>query len=335
MSKRLWLGLSSMFIVFVMLLVGLTINGCSTTVNTTTTAASPPTGTTTIEVGSGGSATLTANTKTGACSIIVVDQNQNPINSTNYLNVNNITVEVWTVTTATQSASVGTLTYTGGSSGSAISYCLMLDRSGSMFNSSSTMPSLEAAASTFVDNTKSTDQGCVVNFDSTIKVDQTLTTDKTLLKNAITNESVSGGGTALYDAVVTSVNTVDAGSNARKAVIAMTDGEDSGASTNTLTSCIAAAKTLSIPVYTVLLGTSVNPTVLQQISTDTGGVYYSAATATDLAALYDKISSALSSSWTVDFTSPVTFTTGTTYYVRITVTYSGGITNSVVFTVTV
>ncbi|MBN3032871.1 MAG: VWA domain-containing protein [Candidatus Saganbacteria bacterium] len=297
-------------------------------------AASPPSGTTSITVGSGGSSTLTANTQTGACSIVLVDQSQTPITSTNYLNVNNIQIEIWTSGTSSQSATVGTLTYSGGSSGSAISYAMTLDRSGSMSYDSNA--SLEAAAIAFISGSGASDQGAVINFDDAVKVDQGLTTDKNLLISAVSNESTTSGLTALYDSMGTAVATAAAGSNSRKAVIAMTDGlENSSVNYTTTTAVINYANANSVPIYCVGLGSSVSASGLQAIASGTGGLYYYAPTAADIADLYNKISSALNSAWTINFTSPVTFTTGTTYYVKVTVTYSGGITASTIFTVTI
>ncbi|MFA4844771.1 MAG: VWA domain-containing protein [Candidatus Margulisiibacteriota bacterium] len=331
--KKTWLGLS-LGLVAVMLAVLAT--GCATVTNTAN-PASPPSGTTTIAVGSGGSATLTANAKTGAASIVVMDQLQNPITSTNNLNIKNITIDIWSTTTTTQTAVVDTITYSGGSAAQAISYAMTLDRSGSM--SSDSNASLESAAVAFINQSGATDQGAIFNFDSYVVMDQALTTDKDLLKVAATMESISGGSTALYDSIGFAILTVEAGANARKAVIAMTDGgENNSVTYNTTGEVVTLALAKSIPVYTVGLGLTAggaDENNLKGIATGSGGFYYYAPTATDIVALYSKVASALNSSWTVNFTSPVTFVTSTTYYVKITVTYDGGITNSVTFTVTV
>jgi VWFA-related protein len=312
--------------------------GCSTTSSSGTTPAPAPSGTTSIEVGSGGSANLTVNSKTGACSIIVVDQNQNPITSTNNLNIQNITIQVWSTTTTSQTASVGTLTYNGGSAGSAVSYAMTLDRSGSMDQAENA--SLEAAAAAFVNNSGATDQGAIVNFGGNIFVDQGLTTNKSLLLTAVgtPNASIDTGYTALFDSMGTAVSTVAAGSNTRKAVIAMTDGGENHSSVYTSkTAVITHANASNIPIYCVGLGItqgSYDEQNLIDISSGTGGLYYYSPNTASLTDLYNKISTALGSSWTIDFTSPVTFVTGTTYYILITVTYEGGITNSVLYTVT-
>lgn len=334
MKKHVWLGIVGLFLVAL-----ISLFGCATTQSTnSTTPATPPTGTTSIEVGSGGSSTLTANTKTGACSIILVDQSKNPITSTNYLNAQNITIDIWSVTsTSTAAATVGTLTYNGGSSGSAITYAMTLDRSGSM--SSASNASLETAALAFIAASGASDQGAIINFDDVIKVDQGLTTNKSLLSHAVTNESTGGGNTALFDSMATGVATCAAGSNTRKAVLAMTDGgENSSLTYLTTTAVINYANAHSVPIYCIGFGLtpgSLDELNLQAISNGTGGLYYYAPAAADISTVYGKISSALGSSWTINFTSPVTFTTGTTYYIKVTITYAGGISSSTIFTITI
>ena len=324
------------YLVFIGLLVSvvlIAVSGCTTTTSSSNPAPAPA-GTTSIEVGALGAATLTAGGNDGTASIVVVDQDNNPINSTSNLNIQNITVQIWSTSATTQSATASTITYTGGSSGSDITYGLTLDRSGSMGSKSGTVnQSLEAAAVAFISGSNAADEGCVVNFSTAVTVDQGITTDKALLINAVTGESTYRDLTALYNSIITGVTTVATGSHSRKALIAMTDGYNT-TGTATLTDAINAAISLGIPVYTVGLGAGISTSILSQIASDTGGLFYNAPTSADLLDLYNKISSALSSSWSITFTSPVTFVTSTTYYILITVTYEGGITNSVLYTVT-
>lgn len=329
--KKKW-SVLSLGLAAVMLAVLAT--GCATVTNSNNPAPAPS-GTTSIAVGSGGSASLNIN-KSGAASIVVMDQNQSPITSTNNLNIKNITIDMWSTTTTTQTAVVDTVTYSGGSAAQAISYAMTLDRSGSM--STDSIQSMEAAAVAFINQSGSSDQGAILNFGSYVSMDQGLTTNKDLLKVAATNEISASGSTALYDSIGLSILTVEAGSNPRKAVVAMTDGGENNSYTYTTTDeVVALALSKGIPIYTVGLGLypgSYDEINLKGIATRSGGFYYYAPTATDIVTLYGKIASALNSSWTVNFTTPITVVTGTTYYIRITVTYDNGISNSVTFTVT-
>ncbi|NQT29672.1 MAG: VWA domain-containing protein [Candidatus Saganbacteria bacterium] len=299
------------------------VAGCGTT--SSSDPASPPSGVASIEVGSGGSAT--GEGTSGTVAFTLADKGDNtPITSTTYLNVHNVTIQIWATGVTTQSASVGTLTSHTATTGDPISFAMTLDRSGSM--SSADIVSMEAAAKDFVSNMQATDQGAIINFGTTVAVDQGLTSTQSLLNTAIDSSSISGGLTALFDSMGTAVSTVSAASNDRKAVIAMTDGgENASVTYTTTTAVINHANTYNIPIYCVGLGITQGGSAednLEAIATGTGGVYYYAPSSTDLADLYDKISSALNNYWTVSFTSPFTFTIGTTYTVKITISYTGG-----------
>jgi hypothetical protein len=309
--------------------IGFLVSGCTTTSSGGNDPAPPPPGLTTPEVGSGGSASLSASN--GTVTFVFLDDDQNPIVSTNYLNINNIRIDIWSTTTATWTATATQLTAPQTGTAAPIDFGLCLDRSGSMYWDPTDMPSLEAAAKTFVNNMQTGDVGCVVNFDDTNVVDQPMTSVATLLVNAIENPSLWNGGTKLFDAIVTTVGTVAAGTNTRKAVIAMTDGDSSAGVGEA--AAIAAANAAGIPLYMVGLG-NYTESQLRSLADATGGFTYLTPTAAELVDLYNKISTALSSAWSLTFSSSVTFTTSTVYYVKITITYSDGTTASAVFVVT-
>ncbi len=317
-------------------------SGCTTAATSTTTTvgtgtATPPTGTTSITLGSAGNAKATTGSTTGTVYAFILNQLSNPLN--NLLTGNlKIFISGPGINTSVE-CTVSTVTFSSSSSGNPTSVALTLDRSGSM--AYATNLSLEAAATAFVNGMGSSDQGAVVNFDSSIDTDQSLTSNKTSLIHAITNPTVGGGATALFDSIATAVTTLDsATSGNRKAVIAMTDGgENSSSSYTTVTSLVNYAKSKSVPVYTVGLGLTTGSSDelnLQNIATGTGGVYYYAPNSTDLLALYNKISSALSNFYTITFTLPSskTFTTGT-YVITFQVVSYGSLTGSATISLTI
>ena len=219
------------------------------------------------------------------------------------------------------------VTYRGGTSGQSISYALTLDRSGSM--SSSDNRNMEQAALSFVTNTRSGDEGAIVNFGSTVVVDQGLTTDTGRLTAAIRNPGPTGGYTALYDSIGRGVSVLDGARNSIKAVVCMTDGRENESRTyRSASSVINHAKSKGVPVHCVGIG-GANHQVLERITDQTGGVYHRSATSANLAALYTVISNTLSSSYGIAFTSPVTFESGVTYEVKVEVEYAGGIMDSI------
>ena len=314
-------------------------------------AASPPSGTTSISLGSAGQTSITGGSTSGEASIVVVDQDQLPIDSTNYLNSQNLKVEIGTAvgtstsTTGSQLASSTTpwtfqdatnviITFQGGAAGGAISYVMTLDRSGSM--SLNDLALMEQSAEEFVRNAGAADEGAIINFASRVLVEQSFTTDSSLLISAIRNPSDVGGFTALYDSIGTGISVAETASNSRRAVICMTDGGENASSTYTsVSSVVSYGLSASVPVYCVGLGLSRGSPAdqnLQDITFGTNGLYYHSTTSADLVDLYNKISQTLSSSWSITFRSPVTFVTGTTYAVRVTVSYAGGIENSIILT---
>ena len=130
-------------------------------------------------------------------------------------------------------------------------------------------------------------------------------------------DSITGGNnTALYQAIQTASQAVGARSG-RKAIVLMTDGEDS-ASSISIDQAIAAAKTAGVPVFPVGFG-SANQTILTRIATETGGFYSASSTSTNLQSILQSIGQVISSQYEIDFTS-LTMTDNT---VDIAVTYNG------------
>lgn len=313
------------------------------TITVTQGPAPPPPGTNSISVGSSGYASLRAGTKSGEVGIFVVDQDNDPVTSTNHLNAANISVEVrrvssrsssdrgtWEASANGASASDIRVTYRGNVAGQAISYALTLDRSGSM--DSSDIRNMEEAARSFVGNMRTGDEGAIINFDNSVNVDQDLTSDTSLLISAIENSSVRGGGTALFDSIGRAVSLVENGVNPTKAVVCMTDGrEGSSSSFRSVDAVVNHATGKGVPVHCVGIG-GANERILNGITGRTGGLYFPSPSSATLTALYRSISRALSATWHVEFTAAEVFEPGATYEIKVTVTYDNGITDSVTVT---
>ena len=208
---------------------------------------------------------------------------------------------------------------TAGSSGAAISVALVIDKSGSMGGQS--IADAQTAANSFVNNMQANDKGAILSFNTSVTVDQTFTTDKNALKNAI-NAILAGGNTAIYDAVYQAVDLTKV-QTGRKAIILMTDGGDNS-STHSITDAINYAIQASLPVYTIGLGLSAGSAEeqhLQQIATQTGGKYYLAPSSSTLSTIYQSISQQLSNQYLITYNSAST--TSTARNVSISVTYNG------------
>lgn len=178
-----------------------------------------------------------------------------------------------------------------------LSVAIVIDTSGSMLGSALT--GAKTAAKLFVDSMGASDQACLVDFASAATVRQTLTTDKTVLKAAIDRLAVSGY-TAMYDGAYLGIEQLAAVSGV-KALIVLADGDDNN-SWHTNTHVIDYAKSLGVPIYSIGLGSSLNPTRLQDLSDNTGGYYKNAPTAADLQQLYLSISTSIRNQYKITYT---------------------------------
>ena len=108
--------------------------------------------------------------------------------------------------------------------------------------------------------------------------------------------------TAFYDGVKASLAQVQQGSNARKLIIAMTDGQDNS-SANTIQDIVAESNSLGgIPIYTVAFGSErqVDENDLQELAQLTGGEY-KRVEGTDLTGLFQSIQTGIRFQYVVSF----------------------------------
>jgi Ca-activated chloride channel family protein len=92
---------------------------------------------------------------------------------------------------------------------------------------------------------------------------------------------VEGGGTALYDAVATGYQSLQANGDTKhiRGVVVLTDGQDTASNQNTLDSLVAQIGQTSesggsIKVFTIAFGSDADKSVLKQIAEPTGGKQY-------------------------------------------------------------
>jgi uncharacterized protein YegL len=151
---------------------------------------------------------------------------------------------------------------------SPVSVSLALDYSGSM--GSTAITDMEDAAAEFINDMIEEDAGEIIKFADGVETMQEFTTDKTNLIDAVyAAPTIPNSSTSLYDAVYQAV-TESSAETGRKAVIVITDGNDTSSSHND-SEVIAYAQTNEIPVFTIGLGTSINATILEAIAEQTGG----------------------------------------------------------------
>ena len=179
-----------------------------------------------------------------------------------------------------------------------ISVALVMDYSLSITKLQDSVDDMQESVASFVDNLGQDDEAEIIKFATTIAVAQAFTSNKTLLKDAITTPLDVGTQSALYDAVVRAVNDTALRLKNRKAVIVITDGvDDDGSgnpiSTNNLNDVINYANGTGVPIFTVGFDGKINSAVLQQMANDTGGQSYSAATSDNLRNIYNQLAAIL------------------------------------------
>jgi len=172
-------------------------------------------------------------------------------------------------------------------SASTLTVSFVNDYSGSM--STSALQAMETAVKTFIGYMKTSDRGEYIAFGANIVPKTSGFVNPSTLENSIGGSGVDDSGTALYDAIHFALERLQGESSDRvRAVIALTDGGDNS-SGKTMQNIIDKAKQLSVPVFTIGLGSSIERVKLQKIADDTGGNYYEAPNKDDLEEIYKSL----------------------------------------------
>jgi Ca-activated chloride channel homolog len=129
-----------------------------------------------------------------------------------------------------------------------VSMGLIIDNSGSMRDK---RPEVNAAALTFVETSNPNDQVFVVNFNEDYYLDQQsdFTNSIPVLREALERID-SRGSTALYDAILASIQHLKKGTRDKKVLLVITDGEDN-ASRHNLAFTLQKAQQSNALIYTI------------------------------------------------------------------------------------
>jgi VWFA-related protein len=129
-----------------------------------------------------------------------------------------------------------------------VSFGLVVDNSGSMRDK---RPQVNAAALTFVKTSNPQDEGFVVNFndDYYLDTEHDFTSDLDEMKTALERIDARGS-TALYDAVIGSLDHLKKGARDKKVILVVTDGEDN-ASRHSLANAVEQAQRNDALIYAV------------------------------------------------------------------------------------
>ncbi len=178
-----------------------------------------------------------------------------------------------------------------------LSLALTLDTSGSMQPS---VDFLKESAIYFTGKLEPTDQALVVQFNESVKSSSEFTEDTDRLDSFINGLQV-WGGTALYDAVLYSLDRLR-DRPGRKALVLLSDGDDNGASSASKSQVTAMARSLEVSIYAVgIQGFDTPKGFLKNLAEDTGGLYFFPGKVAELIKVFEAISKDLKNNYLVAY----------------------------------
>jgi Ca-activated chloride channel family protein len=193
---------------------------------------------------------------------------------------------------------------------------LVVDRSLSM-EQEDRIVGLKRAVASFLEKLPDGSRVAVVSFSSEVEPLCPFTTDRGRVRAAVDGLQPEGS-TRFYDAVAESLRLLNS-ETGRRAVLALTDGEDTSSQSATLDSVIADARRLGLPVYTLGLGSEdeIESADLRRLAGSTRGQYYPARNADQLRAIYEQIAERIGSSYMLGYQTDRKLADGTLRPIRI------------------
>ncbi|MGE3270098.1 MAG: VWA domain-containing protein [Chloroflexota bacterium] len=180
-----------------------------------------------------------------------------------------------------------------------LSLVVAVDTSGSM--KGEPLEYARSAVRSFLDLMGPRDRGAIVSFGQTSQVVQDLTGDRDALSRAI-DSLAANGDTTLYDGAFEAISLVAKQPLGRRAVIIISDGEDTH-STFTLDDVIAKARETSTPVSAIAIG-DFQREPLRRLTQTTGGALSEAPSADSLAERAQQMADRLRAQYVVRYRAP-------------------------------
>jgi len=190
-----------------------------------------------------------------------------------------------------------------------VSFGLVIDNSGSMRDK---RQQVNAAALTFVKTSNPQDEGFVVNFndDYYLDTEHDFTSDLNEMRTALERIDARGS-TALYDAVIGSLDHLKKGTRDKKVILIVTDGEDN-ASRHSLENTVEQAQRNDALIYAVGVFSDDDikhnrramkkaRTALSQLANATGGLAFFPEDASDTEAICTQIAHDIRNQYTLAY----------------------------------
>jgi VWFA-related protein len=189
-----------------------------------------------------------------------------------------------------------------------VSMGLLIDNSGSMRDK---RPSVNVAALTFIRTSNPEDEAFVAHFNQNYSFDlnKAFTSDLGELGKAL-EETESRGSTALFDAILTSLDRLKSGYNTKKVLLIVSDGEDNS-SHNDLQATLDRVKHSNVMIYAVGLFAEEDKTsaerarqALTTITQATGGAAFFPGTPQEVASICTQIAYDIRHQYTIGYYPP-------------------------------
>ena len=186
------------------------------------------------------------------------------------------------------------------------------------------MPTLKASVKAFLNALRPTDQVTLLAFNDNIFTVVRRSTDPVARLKAV-DRLAPWGGTALYDALLTGLNTVGK-QPGRRALVVFTDGEDQN-SASTIKRVESRLETSDATIYTIGLGRSVKDKalagILQHLAEMSGGRAFLIDRAAQLSQVFGDIVEELSNQYLLSYASSNEKRDGTFRKISVDVTEGG------------
>ncbi|MFZ1731831.1 MAG: VWA domain-containing protein [Bacteroidota bacterium] len=153
------------------------------------------------------------------------------------------------------------------------SVALVVDASGSI--TAQTAEAFRAGCNAILDSLDGeTDEGVVVFFTQTATIAQKLTSQVSLLREAV-DRIPRDGATAMWDGIYKAMLEIQSkATHARRAVVIITDSDDNSSTTGTPNKITSLGQSAKIPVFSIALSLTSQELVLRNIAQATGGQHF-------------------------------------------------------------
>jgi VWFA-related protein len=204
-----------------------------------------------------------------------------------------------------------------------ISVGLLIDHSGSM---EKRMEATRAAATGFLKKViKAQDRAFVAGFSFDATKLAPFVSDVASLEAQVENIPKAGGGTSLYDAIVTGLYRFR-GAQGRKALIILTDGEDT-TSRIPYDDMLAYTRSARVPLYFIGIGLGISDfsgsAKMKSLAAETGGLAYFIKDVKQLSDTYDRLEKDLRSQYLIAYNTQSTRTDHTYRMIEVKVDRPG------------